>query len=225
MKKLLSTVCFSLGLMGAANAAVFTENFNDPAFVGSPIIVFGGGGDSPTSDHWANTNYYTIKNGVNGWAFSGTTPLLAAQTDGAGKLSGDGALLLNEPSGVATNIVGLVVGKTYDISLLLWGDNRPGQPYVFNIAIGNDSWITPGTDGAPGSNPGTLENYIFVAGKTSDVLTLSQSSSTQASPIVDNISISAAVPEPSTWAMLVLGFAGVGFMAYRRKNKMELQVS
>jgi hypothetical protein len=28
-----------------------------------------------------------------------------------------------------------------------------------------------------------------------------------------------AVPEPSTWAMMVLGFAGVGFMAYRRKNK------
>ena len=27
-----------------------------------------------------------------------------------------------------------------------------------------------------------------------------------------------AVPEPSTWAMMVLGFAGVGFMAYRRRN-------
>jgi hypothetical protein len=27
------------------------------------------------------------------------------------------------------------------------------------------------------------------------------------------------VPEPSTWAMMILGFAGVGFMAYRRKLK------
>jgi len=27
-----------------------------------------------------------------------------------------------------------------------------------------------------------------------------------------------AVPEPSTWAMMILGFAGVGFMAYRRKQ-------
>lgn len=26
-------------------------------------------------------------------------------------------------------------------------------------------------------------------------------------------------PEPSTWAMMILGFAGIGFMAYRRKNK------
>jgi hypothetical protein len=31
-----------------------------------------------------------------------------------------------------------------------------------------------------------------------------------------NFSVS-AVPEPSTWAMMILGFAGVGFMAYRRK--------
>ncbi|MCG2673287.1 PEP-CTERM sorting domain-containing protein [Bradyrhizobium sp. GCM10023182] len=28
----------------------------------------------------------------------------------------------------------------------------------------------------------------------------------------------ATVPEPSTWSMLVLGFAGVGFLAYRRKS-------
>jgi hypothetical protein len=27
------------------------------------------------------------------------------------------------------------------------------------------------------------------------------------------------VPEPSTWAMMILGFAGIGFMAYRRRNQ------
>jgi hypothetical protein len=30
--------------------------------------------------------------------------------------------------------------------------------------------------------------------------------------------MTAAVPEPSTWAMMIMGFAGVGFMAYRRKQ-------
>lgn len=34
--------------------------------------------------------------------------------------------------------------------------------------------------------------------------------------------IAQAVPEPSTWAMLILGFAGVGFMAYRRNSKPAL---
>ena len=27
-----------------------------------------------------------------------------------------------------------------------------------------------------------------------------------------------AVPEPSTWAMMILGFLGLGWLAYRRKN-------
>jgi PEP-CTERM motif len=31
-----------------------------------------------------------------------------------------------------------------------------------------------------------------------------------------------AVPEPSSWALLILGFAGVGFMTYRRKSKPAL---
>ena len=36
----------------------------------------------------------------------------------------------------------------------------------------------------------------------------------------DNVSlnVTSAVPEPSTWAMMILGFAGVGFMAYRRRE-------
>jgi hypothetical protein len=40
---------------------------------------------------------------------------------------------------------------------------------------------------------------------------------------VDNIQ--AGIPEPSTWAMTILGFAGVGFMAYRRKSKPALMVT
>ena len=36
------------------------------------------------------------------------------------------------------------------------------------------------------------------------------------------ITSTSAVPEPSTWAMIILGFAGIGFMTYRRKNHMAL---
>jgi hypothetical protein len=37
--------------------------------------------------------------------------------------------------------------------------------------------------------------------------------------------ISSAVPEPSTWAMMLLGFAGLGFMAYRRNSKPSLMAA
>lgn len=33
------------------------------------------------------------------------------------------------------------------------------------------------------------------------------------------ISAVPAIPEPSTWALTILGFAGVGFMAYRRRSQ------
>jgi len=36
------------------------------------------------------------------------------------------------------------------------------------------------------------------------------------------LTVAGAVPEPSTWAMMLLGFAGIGFMAYRRKSKPGL---
>jgi hypothetical protein len=35
----------------------------------------------------------------------------------------------------------------------------------------------------------------------------------------------AAVPEPSTWAMLLIGFAGIGFVAYRQKSKPALMAA
>jgi hypothetical protein len=39
---------------------------------------------------------------------------------------------------------------------------------------------------------------------------------------IDNVTFNqplTAVPESSTWALMILGFGGVGFMAYRRRNQ------
>jgi hypothetical protein len=33
-----------------------------------------------------------------------------------------------------------------------------------------------------------------------------------------SVTLTGAVPEPSTWAMMILGFCGLGFMAYRKKR-------
>ena len=40
------------------------------------------------------------------------------------------------------------------------------------------------------------------------------------------ISVAESVPEPSTWAMMILGFAGVGYMTYRcRKQSTVLSAA
>ena len=33
-----------------------------------------------------------------------------------------------------------------------------------------------------------------------------------------------AVPEPSTWALMLLGFAGLGFVGYRTKSRVNVRV-
>jgi PEP-CTERM motif len=37
--------------------------------------------------------------------------------------------------------------------------------------------------------------------------------------------VTPGVPEPSTWAMLLIGFAGIGFMVCRSKNKLALKAA
>ena len=60
------------------------------------------------------------------------------------------------------------------------------------------------TQHAYGQGDGDFDNAVFSG------LTFSDQSV---------ITLPSAVPEPSTWAMMILGFAGVGFMAYRRRNQ------
>jgi hypothetical protein len=80
-----------------------------------------------------------------------------------------------------------------------------------------------------GSNPlvqftsGTLDDitYAGVAANgdslmmTADFVFYIVTSRTQE---IGSFTATPAVPESSTWAMMILGFCGLGFMAYRRKN-------
>lgn len=89
------------------------------------------------------------------------------------------------------------------------------------------------------STPSTLfpnfeNNWAQVAGVNEDGTTLgnwtvgaigiADGGFTNGSPSIaqiDSITLTAvaAVPEPSTWAMMMLGFAGLGFLACRRKDR------
>jgi hypothetical protein len=57
--------------------------------------------------------------------------------------------------------------------------------------------------------------YLVVFTNGQDVITGS----------VGTVAAIASVPEPSTWAMMILGFFGIGFMAYRRKSKPSLMAA
>ncbi len=85
-----------------------------------------------------------------------------------------------------------------------------GNPYELQIQGGSLD-IVPIVDGVP-----TFQN--LVSGSVSGPLTNEQSFTPPSTTV-------GAVPEPSTWAMMILGFAGVGLMAYRRKSKPALMAT
>ena len=108
-----------------------------------------------------------------------------------------------------TNVSGVFggVAGTASISFgtnLVADLNIGGTALGFTQLSGNGPDLFTGSPSDPVFTLGTfsLSNPFF---GQNDTLTVTQAI--------------AAVPEPSTWAMLVLGFAGVGFMAYRRRNQ------
>lgn len=90
-----------------------------------------------------------------------------------------------------------------------------GNLYVpLSDSAGDFSFYGPQLFQDPVSAPTLTNNGPFqLTGPQNNEVTLT---------VTDTI---AAVPEPSTWAMMILGFVGLGFMAYRRKSKPALMAA
>ena len=90
-----------------------------------------------------------------------------------------------------------------------------------NVIPINANGVTFGTNAPGGSGGYTLQ---FLLGGEFSECAASVVCGAIGGPGIDNLerlgptTISAAVPEPSTWAMMMLGFVAVGFMTYRRKQ-------
>ena len=109
-------------------------------------------------------------------------------------------------------------------------DNNPsgiiGEVYANSSQLVSDTLTNPGSNlglQTPGQSAAFSGNVFLNAGGT-----LSFAVNNDGSVFNDSTGLTAtitAVPEPSTWAMLILGFAGIGFMAYRRKSSPALMAA
>ena len=97
-----------------------------------------------------------------------------------------------------------------------------GQPFTASVlgsVSGNSGSVAIDFNNTP-------QTFSFNGG----TFTLSITDPAAVTTRVDSVSLTgnivlAAVPELSTWAMMILGFLGLGFMAHRRKNQMAAAVS
>jgi hypothetical protein len=61
----------------------------------------------------------------------------------------------------------------------------------------------------------TMERVSFIAGSSNTLAFASQDAATSPfGPVIGGVSI--AIPEASTWAMMLAGFAGLAFAGYRK---------
>jgi hypothetical protein len=98
---------------------------------------------------------------------------------------------------------------------------------VFGIFAGGPSLFAPTgyTSGSFISGSATYDSTT-IAGLdlTPGTYTYTWGTGPDADSLVVNIGTVSPVPEASTWAMMLLGFAGIGFMAYRKRKSAALAV-
>jgi hypothetical protein len=104
-------------------------------------------------------------------------------------------------------------GSVDDNVLIYWRPDGSTGAYTLLSVTPNNLSNQPLFDFTSASlGTGTYDFEIFYADR----------SSTQASFTLD-ADVTAAVPEPSTWAMMILGFLGLGFTCYRRRSTISLK--
>jgi fibro-slime domain-containing protein len=177
---------------------------------GLPVSHVGAGfPNSPTMLGASNQILWWTPSVANGIAANGTNTVTLPFSDGTffapqGTGSGNGSLF-------QTAILLGTLSGSGPASLSVTGDDDV-LVYVNGKYVGG----TPGVHGAEttsvalGSifNGESLEIFYADRAESQAVLDLTLTGATVN-----------AVPEPSTWAMMILGFVGVGLMAYRRKPK------
>ncbi len=185
----------------------------------------------------ATSSHFTTPTG---WSNIGHTEGVVTYADIGNTIpSYDGGLNFYSIGGVASNglsspgegisqSVATTIGNTYRLTVGLSDENGPGLTSVLNVLIGSQlNQVTLAADSS-GFFHRPFETYTYDYVATSSLTTISfiLFSSTDFGnndPLIDGVSFQqiavGAVPEPSTWVMLIAGFAGIGFMGYRRRRK------
>lgn len=212
--------------LSGAQASSYFQNFNDLGFAGAPFTSAPGDNNNekysdPTIQFYQAADYA-------GWTFTGSGnpgSTFFQAFDRTGTFS-DGAILLNEngPGTASYTVTGLVPNSLFQLSFLVYGDNRPTGQWGLNVSVNGGASVNyGGVIGAAGSNPGTTETLsAFSDNSGSAVLLFAQTGSVgEGSPIIDDVAVS-QTPLPSTWLMLLSGFLGLGFFACGAKKSAAL---
>ena len=220
-KTLLGIAALTMATAGQASVQI---DFNNPSGnLGSNTHVYSNGSYSVTA-----TGYSDFDFGSN----TGTANNLFGKSDGGDE---NGVGLLGDPSTqheiwFANDGFQTIPTIILDVSSLL-SQASAGQ-FRMGSTTNNEQWILAGyngttwfeiltgtTEGSFVDLPGwgTFSEYAFVSGGT-----VAGESRTSGNVLLSALSLT-PVPEPGTWAMMLLGFGAMGFALRRKPTRVTLR--
>jgi len=200
-----AAVAASLGVAGSAGAATFTNGSFESASVdpGSGFIELGAGS--------------TV---IDGWVVGGDSIDYIGgywqPEDGSRSIDLSGAA-----NGSVSQTFDTILGHSYVVNFFLAGnpDGGPAAKVAISSATGgpvqSNIFTVTGSDSR--ANMGWQPyQYRFTANGASTTLTFASATDTAYGPALDNVSV-AGVPEPAQWALMLVGFGGLGAAMRRRR--------
>lgn len=131
------------------------------------------------------------------------------------------------PGPVTQQVSGLIPGQAYTLSFSYGAGQQVGfrgdnLVNYWDVSLGNSKQQTASLANVSQGFTGWHQaSMTFTATNSSELLSfMAKGSPTGAPPfmLLDGVSLVSAVPEPSTWAMLIGGLGLIGFAARRRKG-------
>jgi hypothetical protein len=220
MRKLIVSIARAIALMGAAavvsnsaNASVITVD--NPSFETLPS------GGLPNGSCGVACSYSIGP--IPGWNDTGFSGQFQP-----GSSSGNFAYFNSVPDGITvgysnggtiSQTVGptSVAGLTYTLQVFV-GQRNDGNysPSLIELVVGSNTILATGILPTPGNWSDWTASYTATASGQPISINLI-SSGLQGD--WDKVSLTATTPLPSTWTMLIAGFVGLGFFAYRGTKK------
>jgi PEP-CTERM motif len=122
----------------------------------------------------------------------------------------------NDPAGELTSLAAFGPGS-YELTFLLGGNARGWEDRTTRVSLGDFS-----VDISLASDAGLQAfSYTFTTLTGGNLVFTELGPSNQRGSILDAITLS-TIPEPSTWAMMILGFGGAGALVRRRQRGLPM---